>query len=205
MQILLATHNLAKLERYGKILKSIPGLEVVSLADLKITEKADENYNTNMENALHKARTYGKISGLTTIAVDESLMTNFLPDNQQPGVYARRFAKDKKELTDEALIEVWKEIFKLYPQENKQFIFDSALAYYNPGNNNEGVECVDVRYHIAKYISDISSNGYPLDRLMSSTQSGLPYIEMNEKEKDENDLKAFAGFVEKFEKFLCAG
>ena len=183
-------------------MKSVPDLEVVSLSDLKITQKVEEDCETNIENALKKARTYGKISGLITVAVDESLMTNFLPESEQPGVYARRLAKGGKELTDAQLLETWKEIFKKYPQEDKQFIFDNAMAYFNPKSNAEGVECVEVAYYIAKHFSNLKPNGYPLDTLMSLTSYGAPVIELDQEEKDKKELEAFNNFVENFKKFL---
>jgi inosine/xanthosine triphosphate pyrophosphatase family protein len=202
MKILLATHNQAKLERYGKILKSVPDLEVVSLSDLKITQKVEEDCETNIENALKKARTYGKISGLITVAVDESLMTNFLPESEQPGVYARRLAKGGKELTDAQLLETWKEIFKKYPQEDRQFIFNYALAYFNPENNAEGVECAEGRGYVMDHFSEVETNGYPSSNFLSLTKGGLSYAEMDEKEREEHNFLIFADFVEKFKKWL---
>ncbi|HMN19306.1 MAG TPA: non-canonical purine NTP pyrophosphatase [Candidatus Moranbacteria bacterium] len=204
MKILIATHNPSKFERYKRILEIIDFLEPVSLADLGITEKVEENYATNVENALHKARTYGKLSGMITVAVDEALMTNFLPDNEQPGVYARRFAKDKKEQTDEELIEIWKEIFKAYSQEDKKFIWNFAVAFYNPKNDSEGVECVEEISHVAKYFSPIKSNGYPMSTFLSFSLNGIPYIEMSQKEKDHKDIQNFASFVDVFNRWLLS-
>ncbi|HZJ34851.1 MAG TPA: non-canonical purine NTP pyrophosphatase, partial [Candidatus Angelobacter sp.] len=143
MKVLIATHNLAKLKRYKKILGLIDNIEIVSLTDMGISEKVEENYTTNTENALHKARVYGELSGLITVAADEALMTNFLPDNEQPGVYARRFSADKSELTDNEVINVWRKIFDLYPQPDKQFIWSFAVAFYNPETKSEGVQCID--------------------------------------------------------------
>lgn len=202
MKILLATHNVSKLERYKKILKTIDFIELVSLTDLNITEKVEENYETNTENALHKARTYGKISGFITVAIDEALMTNFLPDNEQPGVYARRLNKDKKELIDGEIIETWKKIFKLYPQKDKQFIWSFAVAFYNPVNNSEGAECIEEISHIAKYFSTFETSGYPMSTFLSSTKNGKPYIEMDQKEKEEKDNKNFRVFIRKFKKWI---
>lgn len=202
MKILIATHNQSKLKRYKKILEAIDFIEPISLADLDITEKVEENHTTNTENALHKARTYGKLSGIITVAIDEALMTNFLPDNEQPGVYARRFAKDNKELTDSELIVVWKEIFKLYPQEDKQFIWNFAVAFYNPNNDSEGVECIEEVSHVAKYFSTIETNGYPMSTFLSFRKDGRPYIEMSQQEKDAKDFTSFKVFIDNFTKWL---
>lgn len=196
MNILLATHNQSKFSRYKRILSSIPDLDVVSLADLGVIDKVEENFSTNTENALHKARSYGKLSGMITIAVDEALMTNFLPDNEQPGVYARRFVKDKRELTDAELVDVWKEIFVLYPQEEKKFIWNFAVAYYDPKTQSSGVECVEELSYVAKYFSRTKTNGYPLSALLSRDKNGIPYIELSQEEKEKKDTLLFSNFIE---------
>lgn len=195
MKILIATHNQAKFERYSQIINAISGLEFFSLSDLGITYKVEENHATNIENATHKARTYGKMSGLITVAVDEALMTNFLPDNEQPGVYARRFAKDKKELSDAELLDVWREIFKIYPQSNKKFIWNFAVAYYNPSNDSCGVECIEEISYVARYFSSIKINGYPMSSFLSFKSGGIPYAEVTQGEKEGKDVKNFANFV----------
>ncbi|QQS21050.1 MAG: hypothetical protein IPL87_00685 [Candidatus Moraniibacteriota bacterium] len=201
-KVLLATHNRSKFERYRKILKAIPDLEVVSLFDVGITEKVEENYATNRENAEHKAQSYGKISGLITIAIDDSLMTNFLPESEQPGVYARRFAKDKKELTDLELIAVWKKIFDRYPQEEKKFIWNFAIAFYNPSNGSLGGVSLEEIDYLAQYFSSIETNGYPLSALLSSTKDGIPYIEMSQEEKEIIESESFLPFVKDFQRWL---
>lgn len=202
MKILIATHNQSKLERYRKILQAIDSIETVSLCDLGITEKVEENYPTNKENALNKARIYGELSGLITVAIDEALMTNFLPDNEQPGVYARRFTKDKSELSDEELIEVWKKIFEAYPQEDKQFIWNFAIAFHDPTSGKEDVECVEEISHVAEYFSSQKTKGYPMSSFLSFENKGIPYIEISQEEKDHRDRKNFSKFVDTFEGWL---
>ena len=202
MKILIATHNQSKLQRYKKILKSINFIELVSLTDLGIDEKVEENCATNIENALKKAHTYSQLSGLITVAGDEALMTNFLPDNEQPGVYARRFTKDKTELTDKRMVEVWKEILKLYPQPDKKFIWNFAVAYCNPKNNSEGVNQVEQISYVAKYFSEIMPSGYPMSTFMSPYPDGKPYSELSPDEDEANDAKNFANFIVDFNKWI---
>lgn len=202
MQILIATHNQSKLIRYQKILASVPNIELVSLTDLGISKKVEENHATNTENALEKARIYGELSGLITVAADEALMTNFLPDNEQPGVYARRFSDKKTELTDHEVIDVWEKILKLYPQPDKQFIWNFAVAFYNPATKSEGIECVQQISHVAKHFSDIVPNGYPMSSFMSPDRNGNPYSELNEYEYYKADKKNFAKFIVNFSDWL---
>lgn len=202
MKILIATHNKSKFERYQRIMKIIPDLEIFSLSDLKIEHKASEDFLTNIENALHKAEIYAKISGLITVAVDEALKTNFLPDNKQPGVYARRLGKNKKELTDADVIEVWKKRFEIYPQEDKKFFWNFAVAFYNPQNGNKGVECVEEIAHVAKYFSELPTNGYPMSTFLSFEKNGIPYLEIGQSEKNKKDVENFASFVKTFTSWL---
>lgn len=204
MRILIATHNQSKLTRYQKILAEVKNIELVSLDNLNITEKVEENCKTNVENALKKAKFYGDLSGLITVGVDEALMTNFLPDNQQPGVYARRFSASRRELTDSEVIAVWKKIFQIYPQDDKQFIWDFAVAYYNPATKSKGTASVKQISYATKYFSDVLHNGYPMSSFMSPEPDGRPYAELTETDYYKADNKNFAGFVVSFKKWLSS-
>lgn len=202
MKILVATHNKQKLFRYQRLLSKISALEIVSLNDLKISDKAEENYSSNVENAKHKAKFYGDLSGLITIGIDEAAMTNFLPDNEQPGVYLRRFSGDKRELNDDEVVDVWQEIFKKYPQDDKQFVFDYAVAYYNPQSGSTDVMSVKQISHVASNISEIKSAGYPLSRILSPEKNGRPYIELRQEDNWESDDVNFAEFIKKFSEWI---
>jgi inosine/xanthosine triphosphate pyrophosphatase family protein len=202
MRTLIATHNSAKLTRYQKILRKVPGLELVSLTDLNITDKVEEDCQTNAENAIKKAKFYGDLSGMITIGIDEALMTNFLPDNEQPGVYARRFSPGKRELTDPEVLEVWEKILALYPQDDKQFIWDFAVAYYNPKTKDYGVESVQQISYATEHFSDIMHAGYPMSSFMSPEKGGAPYSELSAKDYHSADKNNFAGFVINFKKWL---
>ncbi|MEI7918125.1 MAG: non-canonical purine NTP pyrophosphatase [Candidatus Saccharibacteria bacterium] len=202
MKILIATHNQSKLKRYQQILKSIDFIELVSLTDLNITEKVEEDCATNTDNALKKAHVYGKLSGLITVAADEALMTNFLPDNEQPGVYARRFTSDRSELTDNGVIDAWKQIFKLFPQDDKQFIWSFAIAFYNPTDESEDISHVQQISYVADHFSNILPSGYPMSTFMSPYPNGKPYSELTIDEDTAVDAKNFANFTVSFTKWL---
>jgi hypothetical protein len=202
MQILIATHNQAKLKRYKNILSTMNDIELVSLNDLNITDKVDENHLTSVENALKKSRIYGDLSVIITIGIDEALMTNFLPDNEQPGVFARRFTNDKTELTDQGVIDTWKKIFAAYPQPDKQFIWDFAVAYYNTANKSDGVGRVQQISYVASHFSEKLQPGYPMSSFMSPYPNGAPYTELSQTEKDAVDTKNFVSFVNQFQIWL---
>lgn len=202
MEILIATHNQAKFKRYKKILENISGVEIISLSDLGIKDKVDEIFDTNRENAIHKVSFYGELSGKLTLSIDEAVMTNFLPNNQQPGVYVRRFSGDKKELSDEEVIQAWKEIFKIYPQNNKEFIWNFALAYYNPDNKEMDVFEVEQVSYVAKNFSKKETNGYPMSAILSPFENGEAYLEISKEFHYKIDKKKFKNFIVNFKKWL---
>ena len=88
MKICAATGNAGKLRELRRILEA-QGHEVVSQKELGITIEPDETGTTFEENALIKAETICKASGLPTIADDSGLCVDAL--NGGPGVYSARF------------------------------------------------------------------------------------------------------------------
>ncbi|NTW61260.1 hypothetical protein HGB24_01045, partial [Candidatus Saccharibacteria bacterium] len=200
---LIATHNQAKLQRYQHLLGGIDDLELVSLRDMNITDKVDEDQPTSIGNATKKAKFYGDLSGLITIGIDEALMTNFLPDGQQPGVYARRFSGDKRELSDPEVIEVWQKIFAEYPNIEKKFIWDFAIVFYNPITKDIGNTKVEQISYALDTVSDVMQPGYPMSSFMSSRKNGKAYSEMSESEHIAADLENFDDFVKIFRVWLA--
>lgn len=203
MKILIATHNKEKLARYRKLLNPFSDLELLSLFDLQITKEATENFQNNQENAKHKAKFYGELSGLVTIAIDEAVFTNFLPDNEQPGVYVRRFARNKNSLSDEEMLEAWREVFIRYPQADKKFIWDFAIAFYNPRNGF--LDCISVEQisYVASDVSNMQSNGYPLSRILSPEPGGPAYLDIEPERNLQYEKIIFVLFIEKFKEWIA--
>ena len=88
MKICAATGNAGKLRELRRILEA-QGHEVVSQKELGITIEPDETGTTFEENALIKAETICKVSGLPTIADDSGLCVDALEG--APGVYSARY------------------------------------------------------------------------------------------------------------------
>ena len=88
MKICAATGNAGKLRELRRILEA-QGHEVVSQKELGITIEPDETGTTFEANALIKAETICKASGLPTIADDSGLCVDAL--NGAPGVYSARY------------------------------------------------------------------------------------------------------------------
>ena len=67
MKILVATHNFGKINSYKKLFKR-HGIEILTLADLGISDKFDENETTFKANAEVKAKFYFNLSKMPTMA-----------------------------------------------------------------------------------------------------------------------------------------
>ncbi len=203
-KILIATHNQGKLKRYKSLFADLKDLEILSLQDLNIDVKVDEPYNNPEENAIYKAKEYAKISLLPTIAVDEALTTNFLPENEQPGVFVRRFNKEKRELSDLEVLEIWKKISQLYPGENRQFIWDFRLSYYNPHDNILKTTNAVQRDFLASEFSNKINPGYPMSSFLVPDGYKKPYVELGPDELlkiDKINLKTFSNLLKSFYSF----
>lgn len=91
MRLLIATTNPGKVREYQHLLNGLD-CDLVSLADVGITQDVAETGSTYEENALLKAREYAAMSGLLTLADDSGLEVDALKG--RPGVHSARYAPD---------------------------------------------------------------------------------------------------------------
>jgi XTP/dITP diphosphohydrolase len=102
-RLLIATTNRAKLAEYRLILRDLGiELELVSLADVGISESPEETGATFTENALIKARFYFERARIATLADDGGLEIDAL--GGEPGVRSHRWLGSGREDSDEALV-----------------------------------------------------------------------------------------------------
>ena len=126
-KILIATTNQGKINEILKILETAQQspIEIVSLNDYSIPEP-HEPFDTFQENAIHKARYYGQLTNLVTLADDSGLCIEEL--NGFPGVKTKDFAE---------LCGNFKKAFlmiekMLAPRSNKNSYFQTTFALYDP-------------------------------------------------------------------------
>ncbi|MGB8684294.1 MAG: non-canonical purine NTP pyrophosphatase [Candidatus Binatus sp.] len=102
-RLLIATTNPAKLAEYRLILRDIGiELELVSLAEVGISETPEETGATFTENALLKARFYFKRARMATLADDGGLEIDAL--GGEPGVRSHRWLGTGGDDSDQALV-----------------------------------------------------------------------------------------------------
>ncbi|MGO8802571.1 non-canonical purine NTP pyrophosphatase [Candidatus Binatus sp.] len=103
-RLLIATTNPAKLAEYRLILRGLGiELELVSLAELGISETPEETGATFAENALIKARFYFERARIATLADDGGLEIDAL--GGEPGVRSHRWLGSGGDDSDQALVD----------------------------------------------------------------------------------------------------
>ena len=88
-RLLVATRNAGKLRELRELLAGVP-YELASLDDVGVEEDVEETGATFEENAVLKATTYCRLSGLMTLADDSGLEVDALEG--EPGVHSARYA-----------------------------------------------------------------------------------------------------------------
>ncbi len=101
---LIATSNLGKMAIYAQIFDEF-GVQYCSLRDLKVDIEIEENGETELENAMIKAKSYHEVTGLPVLANDSGLIIEKFAPEDQPGVFVRRYGG--RELTDQETINIF--------------------------------------------------------------------------------------------------
>ncbi len=158
MKYLLATTNKAKIRYYGTKLKK-RGIEIITLEDLNIECEVDETGKNPIENAIIKASVYHELSGLPTIALDEGLFLEGVPDSIQPGTHVRRV--NGKRLNDSEMIDHYIDLVNKYGNDgilNGYFLKGVAIV------NRDSTYTFDYRANrqFTNKQSEVIDDGYPL-------------------------------------------
>ena len=128
-KLLIGTGNIGKLREIKTILTNVP-YEIVSLADFGNIETPEENGETYNANAMLKATSYARQTGLLTLADDSGLEVGAL--NWGPGVMSARYAGDDASDADRRSL-LLSELSKTGSQmRTARFVCAVAIAYSGP-------------------------------------------------------------------------
>lgn len=124
MKLLFATTNQGKLKEAQQILSRF-NLELLSVNNFKKLQSVvvDETGDTLKKNALLKAKTFGDLVGVLTLAEDSGLMVDAL--DGRPGIHSARFGSSVNERNQRLLKEM-----EGKKERNARFI--SVFCLYNP-------------------------------------------------------------------------
>lgn len=121
-KLVIATGNNGKLQEFRRLLSQL-NIEVLSLKDFQIGD-IEENGDTFAANALIKAKTVAKATGLTSLADDSGLEVDYLKG--LPGVHSARFAGEPKD--DKANNQKLLSLLRGVPTEERTARFKCAIA-----------------------------------------------------------------------------
>lgn len=179
-EILFATGNETKAKRFSKGLLE-KGIEVKSLLEINVDIDVEENGKNAIENAIIKARAYEKETDMITIAMDDNLYIENVPEEKQPGMYVRRV--NGKRLSDEEMIKHYINLVKEYGENGKltaRWVYGMALI-------KDGKEYTYTwqksDFYLVDTPSDIVNPGYPLNTISVNKKLNKYFTEITEEGK----------------------
>ena len=180
MKYLFAKKNKAKIRRYAtKLIEN--GIEILTLDELNITSDVDETGNNPMENAIIKATAYNKLSNVPTIAMDDGLYLDNVPNEIQPGTHIRRI--NGKRLNDGEIIEYYTSLVNNYGTDGElRGYFKKGIAIAN-GDDIYTFEYKTDRIFTNQQ-SKIIDDGYPLASIQIVQPFGKFKSELTEEEEN---------------------
>ena len=181
MKILFATTNPAKLKRYYEKLKK-NNIDLITIKDLGIKLKVDENGKNAIENAYLKAKAYYDETGMTTIGMDNNLFIEGIPDDKQPGTYVRRV--NGKELTDDEMIEYYTNLVKQYGGKlTAKWVY--GMVIYN-GKEAKEYSWSKNNFYLVDTPTKKKNPGYPLDSMSISPTCNKYFVDLTQEDRDKD-------------------
>ena len=173
MKIAIATNNRKKLKEIRAVLGGFFE-EMYSLDDLGISVEIEETGSTLTENALIKARTILRMTGLASLADDSGLMCDAL--DGAPGVYSARYAGDMHDdAANNALL------LKNLAGKDRSAHFSSVIALALPDGREFTAEG---RVDGIILDEERGEGGFGYDPLFFSPELGKTFAEASPEEKN---------------------
>lgn len=175
-QIVLATRNKGKIKELEDMLSG-QGLAVLGLDAFPDIGEIEETGTTFTENALLKARTVARLTGLVALADDSGLAVDAL--SGAPGVYSARYSGEgaTDEKNNQKLLDVMKDI----PEERRGGRFVSVIAACAPG----GAEAVaEGRWEGRVLEAPRGNGGFGYDPLFLDLELNQTAAELSREDKN---------------------
>ena len=199
-KLLFATGNEAKVNRFKERLRK-EKIELLSLKDIDVKIDVEENGKNAAENAYIKAKAYYDLTGIPTIAMDDNLFLDNVPEKFQPGVFVRRV--NGKRLDDSQMISHYSGLAKKYGENGKlRARWAYAICLIKDGKENIYTYNNDDFYIVDKP-SKVITKGYPLDSVSKGLDLKCYFSEVTKKEDiKDTDSGAVKFIVENLKRDL---
>lgn len=193
--IVLASNNKGKIREFADLLRPL-GLEVKPLSDFPQIGDIVEDGETFLDNALIKARTVCKATGLVAVADDSGIEVDHL--DGRPGVYSARFAGDGHD--DHANNEKLLAELKGVPDEKRTARYRCVMAAVAPN----GVEMHTEGSYEGRIGHEYRGNGgFGYDVIFVDPELGCHVAEISAEKKHSRSHrgKAIRRMLDKWEEF----
>ena len=193
-KVLIGTTNPSKMRRFRDLLKEY-SVEFYTLQDLGIIDEPEETGTTPEENAILKAKFYGKYFD-RVICNDSGLYFDELPlnDPRQPGLHVR--TPQGTRLDDEQMISYYASLVHELGGRVLAYYLD-GIAVYCYGKITSMMENSDATRASAFYmINSPSPNrhpGWPLDSISLNRSTMTYFVEQKENETDTTQEQIILG------------
>lgn len=157
-KLLIATTNAGKRDEFQALLRGLPFacvmLDDVGLSGMDVAETGE----TYVDNAMIKARTYAKMSGLVTLADDSGIAVDVL--NGGPGIYSARYATTAAERNTKLIAAL-----NGRPPDQRGARFKCAIVVTNIDNHAQGTLTLIGEGHVNGWVgyAPRGTNGHGYD------------------------------------------
>lgn len=191
----LATKNNHKVTEFRRVLEPL-GIEVICERDLeKSLPEVEETGTTFLENAMLKAESGARHTGLITVADDSGICVDAL--GGAPGVYSARYSGENADDHKNNLLLL--ENMKKVPEEKRGAYFECAIACVFPDGRHFSVNgrCY------GKVAYDIDGDkGFGYDRVFLTPIGRFSMVEGEKKDEISHRGEAIRKFVQEIQKYL---
>jgi len=193
MKVLFATTNPAKIKKYADRLEE-KGIELITIKDLDINLKVDENGKDAIENAYIKAKTFYDATQMITIGMDNNLFIENLPNEKQPGTHVRRI--NGKELNDDEMIEYYTGLVKENGERLKAKWVYGMVIY--DGKETKKYTWSRSEFYFLEKPCEKRNPGYPLDSISFIPEYNKYLVELTDEERKQGNSNYYENNVIEF-------
>ena len=186
MKLLIATRNNHKLKEFKSLLKNL-NVTIISPNEVKSipsTFDVKEAGTTFKQNAILKAKGYGKLTNLLTLADDSGFTIDYL--DGQPGIHSGRFAKGDFPSARKRLLQ----LLKVAKKSNRTAQFRCVLALYNPQTQKIKTFSGITHGWISK--TEQGNSGFGYDSIFIAKKINKTYAQATPVEKNKYSHRALA-------------
>lgn len=180
-KLVFGSKNPAKLRQVQDVLMQI-GIKVIGLDELNITDDVEETGSTVIENARLKSVAYARLTGQTVLSMDNALYFDGLPDEEQPGIHARR-VNGQAAKSDIELVEHYSTLVDSRSSTGRlKGWWEYGLSLAKPDGTSVETTIKTHRVFVSQP-SNTAVEGYPLESIQVDPATGTYMSEMTAEQK----------------------